>query len=338
MLCSPEGARSRYLEGFDHGEMVTFEQLVGSMNTHEALRTLQETIGTYWGIREGLSDHFPGYDRWVTVNLLFLEQVKGACLSQTLIQNSIVHTYSYMPYLCEEITGNKTYVYQHGVKNYDQRSWNLYSFTPAKILLWGECWRKIFSRVSHGETEYHVVGNPWFDYLRKVSEESVSTLDDILIVGASHVSERDDHGKSYEEILSAIISACQIIDCSINIKIHHNESISWYKSKNMDQYIKKYEHISDAIKGSKLIVNTTSSSFVEAIALDVPTISDVSWQGYYESMNAENCINFIDFDDLESILPEILKNQEKFLSCQLDYCDILMIGDSVERILNLVSK
>jgi len=205
------------------------------------------------------------------------------------------------------------------------------------MLLWGRGWKVNFAREAHPETEFYAVGSPYFDHLQTVARGFDDRVYDVLIIGGSHASDPQEALPwTYEAVVTEALLVAESLNYNVAIKLHHNEPIEWYEARGLDQYVVEFTDIVDAVGDSKVVVNVKSSAFVEAVAMGVPVIVDESWRTYYEKMNAEAGVDLLDFEELEETLPLYVEGGRRRGALSDGSAEFLRIGESMDRIANIV--
>lgn len=334
LLCSPAAADNREEWEADGFPTVTHRELhgrVGILNAFAgALRSVVLTVRLRGiddpAVREGSVT--------LVYNFILLEFVKRESARSITADDPSIHTFSPMPYLISATSTERVFAYQHGLQQpLGDKIMAIPFFAPVTLMIWGEPWRDTFRPHVHSETEIHVVGSPWYEYLAEKRRADRDPSYDVLFISASHGLTDPEIEAAFEDLARVVIETCDRHDYELAVKLHPLEDADWYERRGWGEHVVAFDDIDDALLASRVSVTNASTAFVESAVLGVPVVVTDLWEHGLDSLAPVDHVRFADVDGVESAV-ESAVNGDEFAA---DASRSLVVTDgTVERTLAVV--
>lgn len=285
LLCSP-GAEAKQADWEADGyRTISHRTLHGHLSLRRAARNVVTAAIVMFRLRRTDGVEMPMRRVHQCYNFLLLETVKRETVSELVTGNPRIHTFSPMPYLIDSTTGNRLFVYQHGLQPpLGEKIMSVPFFTPMHYLVWGEPWRDTFRQYSHPDSEVSVVGSSWYDHLAEKRETEREPEYDVLFVSGTHGLTDDVIEAQFEELLRETIAVCDRQERSLAIKLHPLESVGWFEDRGWAGYVTEFDDIDEALRSSRVSVTNASTAFVESAVLGVPAVVADLWEYGLDSL------------------------------------------------------
>jgi hypothetical protein len=238
-----------------------------------------------------------------------------------------------MPYLLERVNNNNIFVYQHGNQlPIGNKIMAAPFFTPLTYLLWGEPWYEFFEECAHPDSRIEVVGSPWYDTLAQKRNSERTPQYDVLFLSATQRLDDTTLTSQYEQLVENIVETCNKREYSLAIKLHPLESSEWYKNRDWDGYIERFDDIDDALLSARVSVTSGSTAFLESTVLGVPAIVANLEGEPLDRLEPISLVRFTNGPDVGPAIQEFLNEESKDRDAHVP----IDIGNSTDSIIDVI--
>lgn len=341
LLCSPSAENNRTKWENEGHTVITHRDLHSGVPLTKIPSYLFRSIQVTRNISKLSPYQTTLRQKYVAYNYTLLEYIKSESIRNLTVNGPCIHTYSPMPYLVKSTKSDKIFVYQHGIqwRNNNTIGMSTPFYTPLTYFLWGDIWINNFEGIAHPDSQIIPTGSPWHDHLAESNIEKEPEFD-VLFISQSHTyvgrkgEEQHADEKQYEELVRTVIKYCRKNNIKLKVKLHPNESESWYTERGLGSFIGEFEDIDDALNQTRIAVTDLSSAFIESSVYRTPIIvTDISDIGLSSLAPVENVL----FPDSVDELPTAL---EDALSGDLPETErsVVKTGGATERIVSVVNR
>lgn len=341
LLCSPSAEDNRTKWENEGHTVITHRELHSGVPLTKIPSYLFKSIRVTRNISKLSPYQTTLHQKYVAYNYTLIEYIKFESLSNLMVKDPCVHTYSPMPYLVENTRSDKIFVYQHGIQWRDDNTIGMSSpfYTPLTYLLWGDLWMNNFKGIAHPDSQIIPTGSPWHDHLAESNTIKEPEFD-VLFISQSHTyvgrkaEEQHADEKQYEELVRTVIEFCQKNNIELKVKLHPNESESWYTERGLGSFIGEFEDIDDALMQTRIAVTDLSSAFIESSVYRTPIIvTDISDIGLSSLAPVENVLFPDDIDELPTAMADALAG-----NLPETERSVVNTGGATERIISVVNR
>lgn len=334
LLCSP-GAESRQADWEADGyRTISHRQLHGHLSLWRVARNVIMAAVTVSRLRRTEGVEMPLGRVFQCYNFLLLETVKRETVRELVAGDPKIHTFSPMPYLIDSTTGDRLFVYQHGLQPpLGEKIMSVPFFTPMHYLIWGEPWQDTFRQYSHPDSEVSVVGSTWYDHLAEKRESDPTPEYDVLFVSGTHGLTGEDIEAQFEQLLRETIEVCDRHDRSLAIKLHPLESVTWFEERGWAKYVTEFDDIDEALLSSRVSVTNASTAFVESAVLGVPAVVADLWDYGLDSLAPMAYVTFTNGPTVGDAIEQILEGS----ATDDNAPQPILLGGATDRICDTVT-
>lgn len=332
-----EGAKRRFLDSENRPEdaVVTFGETFTRVSPIGVLRALPWLWRITREVGDGLEVESTRH-RIVVFNFLVTEHVKSVALNQSARSVDSFHTYSPAPYQITSIPPQDIYAYQHGIETgRNDRSFAIPPYVPINYFVWGAPWKRSFERKAHPEASIYAVGSPRLDRIFRRHREVDPTYD-VLFISGSHVLDAEHlDARAYRELVETVVEFAEEREWSLKIKLHPIETPERYEEWGYEAYVTPESDLEALLTNASVAVTDGSSAFIESVIIGTPVV--VAQQSLDMGLDRYGVPGATFPDSTAGVRRSLGDLHGRHVSQEdLIDSDVLVVGDSVERIADVL--